>query len=322
MAKSIRSIKNTLCADETLGECTIHARFLFVGLITQADDHGRFRSHAALVRGQVFPYDDLTVADVEAWIQELAQRGRITLYEVDGQRYGHIARWAKNQRVDNASQSELPPPPGTTDDPPAATRGELRRESGPPDKPRGRSRKPKTVPNEPEPARDDDPAYAQLRPPPLSAANCGEPPLEGIGEEGIENTPSSPPHHAPPSTEESERRDTLKALADACGIDLDRTPRQSRRRYQRLAGELVELGAARSDIAARAAHARATWRDGKVTPDALVRRWAELEPPLATVHPLGPGDTPTQRWQCPTCHAGGMPHSLEQCPLYDGQELA
>lgn len=112
MAKSIRSIKADLCDDETLGACSRDARYLFVGLITRVDDHGRCRANPALLRSRIYPYDDdVTNADVTRWLGELSERGRIHLYTFDGQQYLVIRRWEKHQRIDNAAKSELPPPP-------------------------------------------------------------------------------------------------------------------------------------------------------------------------------------------------------------------
>lgn len=112
MAKSIRTIKADLRRDETLGTCTRDARLLFVLLITACDDHGRFRASSALLRGELFPYDDdITRADVAGWLTELVNAGRVQLYTAAGQEYGALVNWAKHQRVDNASRSEIPAPP-------------------------------------------------------------------------------------------------------------------------------------------------------------------------------------------------------------------
>lgn len=125
MAKHIRSIKADLCDDETLGECSRDARYLFVGLITRVDDHGRFRANPALLRSRIYPYDqDVTNADVARWVAELVKKGRIETYLVDGQQYLVLTRWGKHQRIDNAAKSELPPPPEPTLPQAAANDGE------------------------------------------------------------------------------------------------------------------------------------------------------------------------------------------------------
>lgn len=138
MAKSIRTLKADLCDDETLATVSRDARYLFVGLITRADDHGRIRSNPSLIRSRVYPYDDdVTTEMVDVWLNELVQAKRVALYAVEGQHYGVLVNWGKHQRIDNAARSEFPPPP-----------------------------------------------EGFCGPPPQPAANLGEPPLEGMGEEG------------------------------------------------------------------------------------------------------------------------------------------
>lgn len=111
MAKSIRTLKADLCDDQVLALCSREARYLFVGLITRADDHGRFRAHPALVRSRVFPYDLLEPSTIAGWLDELEEYGRIRRYEAEGQTYGYLANWSKHQRIDNAARSEFPEPP-------------------------------------------------------------------------------------------------------------------------------------------------------------------------------------------------------------------
>lgn len=125
MAKHIRSIKADLCDDETLGECSRDARYLFVGLITRVDDHGRFRANPSLIRSRIYPYDeDVTNADVARWVAELVAKGRLQTYVADGQQYLILTKWAKHQRIDNAAKSELPPPPDPMSPQPAADLGD------------------------------------------------------------------------------------------------------------------------------------------------------------------------------------------------------
>jgi hypothetical protein len=271
MAKSIRSIKNTLCDDEKLGALSRDARLLFIGLITRADDHGRFRSHAAVVRGQVFPYDDdLSIADVERLLQGLASAGRIQLYDHEGQRYGSIPTWARHQRVDNASQSELP-------DPPAANCGELRLGS--------EAENPSTE----HASGDDGPVDNSSRSVvnhdqmvdatsmPQTAANCGEPPLDRRGEDRKGTI-----------AEDKPRRQTdalFEAVCGACGIDRDSLTKSGRGAVNKALAELRAAGATPADVPARAKR----WRyQTPLTAPALAKHWASLGPPAAQHPAVGP----------------------------------
>jgi hypothetical protein len=53
----IRTLKPEMWADEKVGALTRDARLLFIGLITLADDAGRFRAMPSAILGHVFPYD-------------------------------------------------------------------------------------------------------------------------------------------------------------------------------------------------------------------------------------------------------------------------
>lgn len=107
----IRSLRPEVWDDEAVGSVCRDARLLFVGLITQADDEGRFRARSALLRARVFPYDDLSAHEVDAWLEALHAAQLIVLYEVAGERYGYLPGWRSNQKIDRASASRLPAPP-------------------------------------------------------------------------------------------------------------------------------------------------------------------------------------------------------------------
>lgn len=106
----IRTLKPEIWSDEALGACPRDARLLFVGLITQADDEGRFRAAPALLRASIFPYDESLTRDrVQAWLDALAEAGLVILYTVKGQRYGQFPAWTSHQKIDRPSESKLPP---------------------------------------------------------------------------------------------------------------------------------------------------------------------------------------------------------------------
>lgn len=107
----IRTIKPEYWSDERMASVSLEARLLFLGLLNLADDAGRLRGHPALIRGALFPYDDLTVAQVDGWLEELADSGRIQRYRVDGEAYVWIRNFAKHQKIDHATPSKMPAPP-------------------------------------------------------------------------------------------------------------------------------------------------------------------------------------------------------------------
>jgi hypothetical protein len=108
----IRTIKPELWTDELLGSLPIEVRLLFIGLISNADDEGRFRAHPRGVRAAVFPFDDISVEQVDNWLNHLARKGRIVIYDdADGQRYGQVRKFKEHQQINRPTLSRLPAPP-------------------------------------------------------------------------------------------------------------------------------------------------------------------------------------------------------------------
>lgn len=106
----IRSLKPEMWADEKIGALSRDARLLFVGLITMADDEGRFRALPSAILGHVFPYDDDAARRLERWMRELESQGLVTRYEAEGFTYGSLNGWRKHQKINRPQASSLPTP--------------------------------------------------------------------------------------------------------------------------------------------------------------------------------------------------------------------
>jgi hypothetical protein len=79
---------------------------------TAADDSGRMRDDARLVKSDVWPLEDeVTSSDVEADLAELASQGRIIRYIIDGRAYIQITGWKEHQRINKPTPSSIPAPP-------------------------------------------------------------------------------------------------------------------------------------------------------------------------------------------------------------------
>lgn len=106
----IRSIKPEFWHDRKLARsCSRDARMLYVGLWNHADEHGRANGDPAVIKGQVFPYDDV---DTTALLAELVAARRVFPYEVDGDPFLFLPKLATHQRLDTAKvASKLPAPP-------------------------------------------------------------------------------------------------------------------------------------------------------------------------------------------------------------------
>lgn len=106
----IRTLKPETWQDEKIGRVSRDARLLFVGLITLADDDGRFRSLPTQVLGHVFPYDLDAPKKLERWMRELTDEGLVVIYEIGGVQYGLLPQFGRHQRISHYKESLIPPP--------------------------------------------------------------------------------------------------------------------------------------------------------------------------------------------------------------------
>ena len=104
-----RNIKPALFANELLAECAIDTRLLFIGLWCIADREGRLEDRPARIKAQLYPYDQVNVDDA---LEQLADRGFIVRYEVEGQSLIQVEGFARHQNPHHReADSKLPPAP-------------------------------------------------------------------------------------------------------------------------------------------------------------------------------------------------------------------
>lgn len=110
----IRTIKPSLWSDDSFADLSRDARLLVIGLISMADDSGRFVASAAAVAGYVYPHDELAPATVKKWLSEIEKKApnMVLFYDIDGRRYGWFVKYADHQKISHSQRSALPPPPG------------------------------------------------------------------------------------------------------------------------------------------------------------------------------------------------------------------
>lgn len=115
MARS-RNIKPGFFTNDQLVECPMATRLLFVGVWTLADREGRLADRPKKIKMEVFPADDV---DVDAGLADLAARGFLVRYEVDGAAYLQVVNWHVHQNPhQREAQSTIPAPPQAGAEPP------------------------------------------------------------------------------------------------------------------------------------------------------------------------------------------------------------
>jgi len=103
-----RNLKPAFFKNEDLAECDPVVRLLFAGLWTLADREGRLECRPKRIRAELFPYDSF---DVAGMLDQLAARGFIRCYEVDGQNYLEIPTFLTHQHPHPSEKPSCPPPP-------------------------------------------------------------------------------------------------------------------------------------------------------------------------------------------------------------------
>lgn len=106
----IRTIKPQFWGDDEIAELSIESRYLCLGLVSMADDDGRFMASANAICGYVFPHDEIAPAKVRKWLREIESVGFVRLYQIGKREYGVIENYRRHQKINRPYPSSLPAP--------------------------------------------------------------------------------------------------------------------------------------------------------------------------------------------------------------------
>ena len=104
-----RNIKPGFFKNDLLAECPPLARILFAGLWCEADREGRLEDRPKRIKAELLPYDD---CDIDAMLDQLADRGFIVRYECNGIRYIAVTEFVKHQNPHVREPASQIPAPG------------------------------------------------------------------------------------------------------------------------------------------------------------------------------------------------------------------
>lgn len=91
----IRSIHPGVYTDEAWSSVSVAARWLAMGLCTEADDLGVFEWKPIQIKMRVYPANN---EDIPALLAELQAAGIVMPFDVEGKRYGAVRNFCKYQR--------------------------------------------------------------------------------------------------------------------------------------------------------------------------------------------------------------------------------
>lgn len=96
----IRTIKPEFFTSEQIAECSTSARLLFVGMWCFCDDGGVHPASAKRLKMEIFPADPITDDEVRGLIDELIGSELLVEFEVGNERFWHVSKWEKHQKID------------------------------------------------------------------------------------------------------------------------------------------------------------------------------------------------------------------------------
>lgn len=118
----IRTIKPEFWTSEQTMELSPMARLLFIGLWNFCDDRGVHPVAYKTLKAEVFPADDVTVAQVQQWIEEIIRQNLLSKFsDENGREWWFVTGW-HHQLINRPSKSRYPLPPRNTPLPKAAGR--------------------------------------------------------------------------------------------------------------------------------------------------------------------------------------------------------
>lgn len=104
----IRTIKPEFFTHDLLAEVEPLGRLLFVGLWCVADREGRLEYRPRRLKTELLPYDE---CDIEVLLAQLADRGFLRLYEVDGTQYVQVENFTRHQYPNVKERASTIPAP-------------------------------------------------------------------------------------------------------------------------------------------------------------------------------------------------------------------
>jgi len=100
-----RIINLSIWSSKRLNRVSIESILLYIGVLNFADDYGALEFSSRQIWGNVFPYrDDISIKNVEKWIDELISSGVLMKVLVNGRDYLLIYKWESYQKVVNPSK--------------------------------------------------------------------------------------------------------------------------------------------------------------------------------------------------------------------------
>lgn len=112
MIPRARLIYTSIWSSEQVANLKHPERNLYIGMITIADDDGRFKADERFLNAQIFPYDNISAKKVAEMRDHIHLIGLIFVYQVENTLYALHPKWTRFQKLrsDRTKPSEIPTP--------------------------------------------------------------------------------------------------------------------------------------------------------------------------------------------------------------------
>lgn len=104
-----RILKESICTSDTVDTLSWFEEVFFYRLIVNCDDYGRMDARPAILKANLFPLKNITVADIEKTLNKLSAAGLVYRYIVNDKPYLQLVTWEKYQQV-RSKKSKCPAP--------------------------------------------------------------------------------------------------------------------------------------------------------------------------------------------------------------------
>jgi hypothetical protein len=110
-----RNIKPGFFESEQLGRCPLGARLLFIAMWQVADRDGKLEERLMRLRAYTFPYDSISMEEINEWVDTLERESLIERYSVGDGKYVKIPKFTKHQNPHvNEKDSTIPDKPSAS----------------------------------------------------------------------------------------------------------------------------------------------------------------------------------------------------------------
>lgn len=105
----IRTIKPTFWKDQKLGKLKRDVRLMYIGLWNLADDEGIVHGDAAIIKSELFPFDeDLRSGIINEWIGQLTKARMIIPFTFNCESYYLVRTFKAHQTINKPQPSKIP----------------------------------------------------------------------------------------------------------------------------------------------------------------------------------------------------------------------